>query len=506
MWKLTAALIVALLITTAWTAQGRGQLSSSSEAGVGISEEGRQRLTAALALDKAHQPKAALDALGPLAHDTDAPWQVRNLVGELYEKSGDFGNAARFYESIIRELGPKVSSLPGNLYFRLATVEFEDKDYQRAIPSLMLALKYRGYEDDGRIYKMLAESYKEIDQPNMADRSMLLSAATSPKIRPDVTVIDLSAWTEPSPPLPNVPAPDLLREILVAAPPANPPTEANFPLSALTLKYAELLDNVGWSRAATRYRSAAIDLVYEEASSDIDDNENDKGLRELARLSTLPGYSDLPLKVRAVGLQLEMQAHTNAGRFSHAAAALERLAQTKSYERSNVADIAIKLQRLAFSNVSFDPATGKPRSTDPATFLDTAHLTVVVEKADGKKPSLSPKEQAERAKSPYGEVSQSEDWAEISSAVIVTDKYPAARRELIDILSRCLKEHRFELPVKFSLHMLASSFLNQKLKDGTTLSDRLRREIFADGKSPSSVTLDAYTAGEKLAKLIKSSQ
>jgi Flp pilus assembly protein TadD len=503
MCRLIAIVLAALLGSVICLGEARSQSTSPRVENDDISKEILARLSAAMVLYQADQPKAALDTLGDYTKDERTPWQVRVFIGELYEKTEDFINAARFYQSIVDELGAKVNDLPGNLFFRLGTVAFEIKDYARAASSLELAFQYRGYQDDSRIFSMLAIAYRQLDRTDMADRAHLLHAAANPKASVDIVAINPAAWTADRSPLPMVPAHAMLREILVAPAPSDRPTESNFPLSGAALRYSEALDGQGWTRAAESYRRASIDLVFKDALTAIAD-DSDRQLHELARVSALPGYPDLPLKIRRVGFELEIQVHVNAGRYSHAAAALERSVVSGAYTSSEVADTATNLQRLAFAHVSFDPQSGLPRSKDPRKFLDTSRLVAAAEKAKGRRPSLSPKERGDRAKSPYSQLSHTEDWAEIGSAVVTASMYPAVERELISIIERCIDERSFELPVKFSLHLFASGFLDQKVKGKTTLRNRLHREISSDlTPRPEAATLDAYNAGEKLKVLMR---
>jgi tetratricopeptide (TPR) repeat protein len=194
------ALLLAILLVGA---VGHGVYGQPlTEKGHELADEEIERLRAALALSEGGYPKAALDVMGPTADDLTVPWGVRSLIGELWEKTGDFDKAARFYQSIADELGPRVAELPGNLYLRLGTVVFKIGDYQRAISSLIQALRYPGYADDGRVYEMLADSYAQTGQPDFAARAMLLRAAVDPKARTEHT--NASSYSRTSPSAPSV--------------------------------------------------------------------------------------------------------------------------------------------------------------------------------------------------------------------------------------------------------------------------------------------------------------
>lgn len=484
--------------------------------------ERQSRLKSAEWLLESEDYPGALLALGWLADDRTAPWQCKLLVALLAERSGDLNRAIILYREVIAA-EPNTGTRGPNVELRLGAALTQERRYAEAWPVLRNALKRNGAAEDPRLYSMLGEALDNSgNRYRAAARDAFVRAVISdpgsPDTHADFEKFETRTHNSPDPvgpqvplALPSLPKTISVKEILAIPDPDLSPVGLRLSSAIQLYRYAERFKSAGWIRTKQLYEDAANYSALGAPNALLAQGKNDDCLTELAKIESDVSYLELPAAIRQEATRYEIYAHLGARRFLHAATAFERLsAINPSLKKADLWLLALEIQRKAFGAVSFDPDSGQPLGTDHEDFVDAEELRSIyrLEKS-GKAPISddirSPGQQAKvSGAGSYGSVSSGEDFAEIGLATGLASESPLVRQRLRAVLIEHIHEKKFDLPVKFSLHMTGSTFLDESMtEDHISLCKYLEIEI---GKMPigeiSAVTLDAYAAGQTLAKVL----
>jgi tetratricopeptide (TPR) repeat protein len=479
-------------------------------------QDRQTRVQTAQQLFEAKEYAQALHALGWIADDHAVPMEVKLLSGMLWEQNDDLARAARFYQEVVADLGR--TSVPVNVNLRLGTVLVRQDKYTEALPVLIDATKYPDALEDTRVFFLLGTALEHSGDPYLAAAREAFGRAVvadpgSPethagfdRVSTRIHKAGLAHVRDFPLTLPALPRNISEREILKFPDPDGSPIAQRLFLARRLFAYGARFESDGLSKIAQRYRAAAEYAALGDADRNLADGRADACIAELQKVESERSFEKLPPAIRQTAVKYEVHAYVRAEHFLPAATAVAFLSGMQPPpDRGDVLLLDLMVGQAAIEAVSFDRKNGQPRREDFDEFVDTAELDALYIADKTASWPLGPRSAGvtPARRQPYGMLSASEDFAEIGAAVGLAKESISARDRLRTILIKRIRDKKFELPVKFSLHQVGAGFLEDTLFDGSTsLMRYLEEEIEkagADGVSE--ITLDAYAAGRKLASI-----
>ncbi len=482
--------LVAVLLTT----HAMGQSSDRfAEVMRGLPDEAKQALLQASVANASGNYQSAIDILMPFSKSEPHP-AISLFMGEMYERLQDYENAARAYGSALGLWNENPPQLPGNIFWKYGRSLLKSGRFTDAQPALERALTISGYESDSRVLVDLSTSYRKGGDIAKAYKTALINVCEN--ALEDESWDSLHEITQIEHVDPDKGDSDSISrswcptvEITKYERPWNWTAQSRAEAAPAYLEAADKLARLGRQDLSLSYV-----ILCSRAVKDLANGKNDYDPTQLLTVFDEVKIDPPLVAARYIVLVDIVEWQATKGHIGHAVTALGDAADDSEalFRMTNrgtdldlIARLASRLSRTLFAYVSFDPETGQPRSKNPYEFLG-----IQAGQAMGDS---------------YGEVSDSEDWAN-SFSVVVSGHGDLAGKDtkMKAIMETCIKNAKMEIPVKVFLSRLALGGNFEESDpdvEGTPLSQIDAAIKNARPGSIRSTTIEAYVLGRRLSRI-----
>lgn len=481
-----------------------------------VKDSHREIVESATHLYKEGDKRGAINKLKALAEASDAEVPVLVLLADWYIETGEYEDAALWYQHAISSLKGNTSTFPVNLRWRLGETLVLLKRYKEAILELKLAKQHKNFNpEDAQLYRILSKAYEASERWTEAYQSNLSILATDPA--------DTEAWATISRLQPNLSSSgaENLIETDTSLPPNRDELERVVALGNPLkwsyhmlkdgmrnyIKYSNDLLQAQRPTSARRFRYVAALLALHLGTESLRENRSAECVQAYSLIETAIPINELEVQLQRTIFHNLILAYGNMRQYVHAIMAGERLSNLPASFEERAGDVRqiLSLLERVFDSVSWDEDSGQPRDNDFNDFVGDAVPIgttgdVIPKGAGNSKQRLPPQRPGHNAGKmiPYGMVSPDEDRATIFEEMVGA---PEAYNRLLTLRVR---QKNFELPVKTLLFQLYHGFeygttgpVNEELMNSIQL---VLRDENSDVKE---TTADAFAVAQKALPILK---